>query len=118
MASGYSLRNKERIDYRVIEKGVEIPRARRATSDKLYPITVVETNGDQVKIHYEGYGEEYDEWRSRSDIVEPMKPEMYKPYDPHQELAYQIKLSLDSRGRRDPEARIELPFDKLVFEGG
>lgn len=28
-----------------------------------------ETN-DMVKVHYIGYGNEHDEWRSRSDIVQ------------------------------------------------
>ena len=44
--------------------------------------------------------------------------EQYQPYNPHQELAYQIKLSLHSGNRREPEVRIELPFDWLLFEGG
>lgn len=84
----------------------------------MYPISVVERNGSKVKIHYEGYGEEYDEWRDEDDIVLPTPSEVYKPFELHKELAYQIKLALDSRGRRDPEVRIEIPFDKLLFEGG
>lgn len=31
---------------------------------------------------------------------------------------YQIKLVLDSTGRHDPQVGIDLPFDKLLFEGG
>ena len=91
---------------------------RRVLSNKLYPITVIEKEGDKVKIHYDGYGEEFDEWRNEIDIVLPEKQEMYQPFELHNELAYQIKLSLNSRGRRDPVIRIEVPFDKLLFEGG
>lgn len=41
-------------------------------SDKLYQLTVVEedeANG-MVKVRYIGYSREYDEWRSKEDIVE------------------------------------------------
>ena len=31
---------------------------------------------------------------------------------------YQIKLVLDSTGRHDTQVGIDLPFDKLLFEGG
>ncbi len=43
---------------------------------------------------------------------------MYTPYEPHKELAFQIKLALDSGNRRDPKTRIELPFDRVLFTGG
>ena len=46
------------------------------------------------------------------------KLEVYQPFELHKELAYQIKLALDSRGRREPQVRIDLPFDKLLFDGG
>ena len=38
------------------------------TADQLYPIEVVEEDGDRVKVHYVGYGLEDDEWRKREDI--------------------------------------------------
>ena len=41
-----------------------------------------------------------------------------QPFELHSELAYQIKLALDSRGWQEPQVRIDLPFDKLLFEGG
>lgn len=43
--------------------------------------------------------------------MEP-KQEAYYPFELHKELA------LDSRNHRDPEVRIELPFDISMFEGG
>ena len=43
--------------------------------------------------------------------------ENYHPYNPHQELPYQIKLTLHFGNRREPAVRIEFPFDRLLFEG-
>ena len=56
--------------------------------------------------------------RSISEIESIPKPQVYQPFELHKELAYQIKLALDSRGRRDPQIRIDLPFDKLIYDGG
>lgn len=36
----------------------------------------------------------------------------------HQELAYRIKSSLSSSRKSSPEVRIEVPFDKRVFDEG
>ena len=38
--------------------------------------------------------------------------------NPYKELVYQIKLTLYSCSRQDPDTRIELPFDKLLYAGG
>ena len=81
---------------------------------------MVEEDGERVKIHYEGYSEKHDEWWDKTDRVEPsaIKPDIYQPFELHRELALQIKLALDSKHRRDLEVRIELRFDRLLFEGG
>ena len=71
-----------------------------------------------MKIHYTGYCSDYDEWRSADDIVQPKVPERYRPFDHHQQLAYAIKSSLYSGRDRDPSMRLEIPFDKLMFQGG
>ena len=45
--------------------------------------------------------------------------EDYKPFDLHYELAYAIKAALQScLPRRDPDVRLEIPFDLLIFNGG
>lgn len=41
-----------------------------------------------------------------------------KPFHLHDELAYQIKRALCSTSRTGPEARIELPYDRFLFDGG
>ena len=43
---------------------------------------------------------------------------IYVPFHLHNELAYQIKLALNSSSRSDPEVRIEIPFDHFLFKGG
>ena len=43
----------------------------------------------------------------------------YKPFDLHYELAYATKAALRScLPRRDPDVRLEIPFDLLIFNGG
>ena len=120
----YNLRNCPRKDYKRLAEP-KIPRAireKRADGSKLYPIEVCERQENSVKIHYIGYSDEHDEWRNSSDLVsigsDGQQLEDYQPYNPHRELAYQIKVSLHSGSRREPEVRIELPFDRLLFEGG
>ena len=54
-------------------------------SKKLYPVSVIEEEDDRVKIHYEGYSDEYDEWRSKSDIKSIKKLEVYQPFELHKE---------------------------------
>ena len=45
--------------------------------------------------------------------------EDYKPFDLHYELAYAIKAALRScLPRHDPDVRLEIPFDLLIFNGG
>ena len=94
------------------------------TVDKLYAVEVVEEEGERVKIHYVGYDDRFDEWRQKEEIKnvsehggQQLEIEPYERFDLHQELAYQIKLGLKN-SRKDPEIRIEMPFDLLVFNGG
>ena len=48
----------------------------------------------------------------------PKEPEKYQPYDHHHQLAYAIKSALYSGRDSGPSVRIEVPFDKLIFQGG
>ena len=115
----YNLRNSGPKNYKADVRLPRATRTTRATKDELYPVEVVARDGDKVKVHYIGYGDEDDEWRDIAEIVETQPDvEPYVPFDAHRELAYQIVLALDSKHRSDPDVRIELPFDKLLFEGG
>lgn len=122
----YALRQGRKRNYKDLAD-TKLPRVQRCTkqtnSEKLYAIEIVEDNGEQVKIHYTGYSSKHDEWRSRGDIVDPSstdtnEPERYQPFDVHLHLAYAIKSSLTSGRDRDPAVRLEVPFDKLLFQGG
>ena len=124
----YKLRQGQKKNYKDLAD-TKLPRARRSVkqnTDKLYAIEIMEANEDKVKIHYTGYSSKYDEWRAHEDIVEPSSSEQssghniepYQPFNVHTHLAYAIKSSLCSGRERDPAVRIEVPFDKLVFQGG
>ena len=94
----------------------KLPRAKRTgrqQDDKLYEIEVLEEKDGQVKIHYTGYCNDYDEWRKKGDIVVdlPAEPERYHSFEYHQQLAYAIKSSLCS----DPAVRLQVSFDKLIW---
>lgn len=128
----YNLRSgegtQERKNYRQLVT-IKLPRAQRTrTDDTLYPLEVIDREGDRVKVHYIGYSTQYDEWRLSSELEtvrddsspgdgHQLEVEPYRPFDLHKELAYSIKSSL--RGsRNDPEIRIDMPFDLLLFNGG
>ena len=60
-----------------------------------YPIKLIKN--DRVRIHYIGYGQEFDEWRKPAGLVELPTPCTYnETYDLQQELAWEIKSTLTS----------------------
>lgn len=74
----YHLRETEKCNYRDLAD-LKLPRARKLKSesvDRLYAVEVVEKDeeGGKVKVHYVGYGPEYDEWKDDEEIVEPSVP--------------------------------------------
>ena len=79
--------------------------------------------GGTAKIHYVGYSSHYDKWQSVSELVDRIeeadKHELHASSSfLHQELAYRIKSSLSSSRKSSPEVRIDVPFDKDVFDKG
>ena len=119
----YSLRSKERKNYREIAD-IRLPRPERLqATNKLYPVKVLERDNQRVKIHYVGYSNVHDEWRDEEitlfGVQGALQMESYRPYCHYRELAYAIKAALRSAlPRRDPDVRIEIPFDQLVYNGG
>ena len=95
-------------------------RASRKIDTQLYPVEVVETEGTRVKIHYVGYADKHDEWREAEEVEsvceESEEAERYTLFDPHRELAFQIKASLNAGNRKDVDVRIDMPFNR--FNGG
>ena len=73
----------------------------------------------RVKVHYIGYGSEYDEWREPAGLIDLDSPCMVsEKYDLHQELALRIKSALTASRKSNPSVKIIMPFDKHVFSEG
>jgi len=83
----------------------------------LYPISILETRGDRVKIHYIGYGNEYDEWR-KSNEIETSACSATDGYDLHSTLAGRIKATLNGQRKSSPRIRVVMPFDESTFNEG
>ena len=119
----YNTRGK-RVNYKELSKGTALPRSKRAKKQELFPIEIVEndiTTG-KVKIHYCGYSNDYDEWRDPGDIVDLSSPSptplLTSSFSLHQELALKIKRSLQNTRKSSPEVRIEMEFDKVLYDSG
>ena len=87
--------------------------------DTLYPFMVfnqVDKNSC-VRIHYIGYGQEFDEWREPAGLVELSTPCTYnETYDLQQELAWEIKSTLTSSRKSNPSVSITMPLDKILMK--
>lgn len=74
-----------------------------------------------MKIHYVGFGSEYDEWKDPTEFVDITSPcVLSEKYDFHQDLALRIKSTLITSGTRksNPCVRIVMPFDEKTFMEG
>ena len=102
-----------------------------AKPDKtLYEIEIIDIDKaqDKVKIHYKGYGSEFDEWRSCVEIGLPIRLEKLRlpgedsfedRYNSFYDSLYrEIKKKLYSTMRDDPDIRIEMTTDCDVFNNG
>ena len=122
-------RKLPRLDYKKLND-VTLPSKRpsaKCQGSKLYPVEVLEVDNlhDRMKIHYVGYDESFDEWREVKDNLEYSTDEShsqsetaYAPFSLYFELGTKIKVSLLSKRKESPNIRLEVPFDKLLYEGG
>ena len=71
-----------------------------------------------MKVHYCGYGSEYDEWKPRSEVVytKPAFLPSSQQYSPLTNLACAIKKHLQLSRSEDPEVRIQVPCDVESFQ--
>ena len=87
--------------------------------DTIYPISINEKEQDEhgrIKIHYIGYGSEYDEWREPAGLIHLDSPcSVLEKYDLYQELALRIKSALIPSRKSNPSVKIVMPFDKHDF---
>lgn len=103
----------------------------------MFPIKVLQREGDKVKVHYVGYDKRYDQWKNQCDIeaiTEDVvsRPEsiqnereadidnstVYKPYSLYKDLSMQIKKSMVCSRNASPKVKIIMPFDLLMFNSG
>jgi len=123
---GRSMRKKERVNYRDIAE-TKLPREKRKrtinSSDQLYPVTVVERNESQVKIHYVGYTSIYDEWRDINEL-EPLDAERetvsLAPFQPHslyKDLLIKIKQGLACGRKNSPIVRVAMSNFTFLSQG-
>jgi hypothetical protein len=94
-------------------------------TDVLFPIEVVEEDPNRYKVHYIGYNSEYDEWKEKDTIVDIGDPDPgdhaccgQEHIELYFELATRIKTALNSSRKESPTVRINLPFDRIEFDGG
>ena len=102
-----------------IQSTNKVPKKNTSCDDTLYPVSVCENEQDDqghVKVHYIGYGSEYDEWREPAGLVHLASPcVISERYDLHQELALRIKSALTASRKSNPSVKIIMPFDQCVF---
>jgi hypothetical protein len=142
MAAGESRVTRKRIchnyiepslaDIYVVDPAYSKPPKKKARTDDVYPIRIVEedSSSHKYKVHYIGYSKQYDEWKSEGEIIsigEEAQDENPDPkldcliterYSHHRELAYRIKMALNSSRKDSPVVRINMPFDRVEFDSG
>ena len=120
----YNLRKPVVCDYRQLAS-LKLPRGgRKQVTRRLYPIEVVAWRDSEVRIHYIGYDEEFDEWRQADDLV-PLNNNIHttqvpiiQPYSLHFELGLKLKQNLVCGKKQAPRVTIDMGFDYLLFRGG
>ncbi len=128
-SAGRPKRRIRRRDYRDLAD-VKVPKAKRSagcgSSGGLYPVNIVQEDGNRYKVHYVGYSSCYDEWKENEELVKlDAAGESYaegdsrvEPFSLYNELSHRIKASLKSGRKESPIVKIEMPFDRVTFDGG
>ena len=119
MAASYNARGRK-VNYKLLSNPwPQLPRVRQKVEDKLYPVEITERTLNRVKIHYIGYGSEDDEWRDADDIVNLNQPRFltsFPGFSLYGQLASKITNSLKKSRKSSPEVRIDIEFDKDLFD--
>ena len=133
LSSGESVRRSSRSvarpEYFSEDLSISMPKRtalkrKRETKDHLYAVSVVERRSAerQVKVHYEGYSSQCDEWKDEDEVVPiptPAPDSMPLPHHTlYNELASRIKLSLNCVRKQSVIVRIDMPFDLIQYQGG
>ena len=66
------LKNSAKVNYKKLLDTGRLPRAKRLRcrdpTDTLFPVMILESINHRVRIHYDGYDSDFDEWRDENDI--------------------------------------------------
>ena len=104
-------------------------------SQVLFPVEIVEKEAEsrRVKVHYVGYGDNFDEWKDESELEmldrdeeqtgekEPLMSPFQSSVEHYclfKDLSIKIKRALGCNRKASPEAKIAMSFDVLLFNGG
>lgn len=108
-------------------KAEKKPKKRQQEPD-LYAVEVLEEDSTKCRVHYVGYDSCYDEWKDKDEIVDCYEPcdedsktatsDKIFRFSLYDELSVKIKSSLNSSRKESPIVRIDMPFDKIEFDGG
>ena len=88
-----------------------IPPKKQKKDNKLYDIEIVDEDGPNVKVHYVGYDEKYDEWKPRSQILMKKPEDDRTDYSPF--IVSCIKKKLKAIRTDDPAIRIQVGFEYI-----
>ena len=86
---------------------------KKRKDNKLDDIEIVDEDGPNVKVHYVGYIEKYDEWKPRSQILIKKPEDDRTDYSPFIELVSCIKRKLKTIRTDDPAIRIQVGFEYI-----
>ena len=128
-----SKRTWPNVNYKELSDTCRLPRAKklccRNPVDALFQVTILESSNDRVKIHYDGYDSEFDEWREENEIelidrdnsdeissssLFSSAPQCYQLISLYRELRNKIKRSLKCGRKSSPVVKIIMPFDALL----
>ena len=129
------LRQTHRVNYKKLSDGVQLPKLttqKTRTSvdeDQLYAVKIVDEDSMRYRVHYVGYSHAFDEWKQKEDVVnleedagDDVEPHTEHPsrerFTLYRELATRIKASLSSNRKLSPVVKIDMPFDRIKFDGG
>lgn len=102
-------------------------RSKSSTEESLFPIRVIDEDSERYKVHYVGYASKYDEWKGKDEIIDldnydnddqELENTYTVRFSLYRDLAIRIKAALTSGRKESPVVRIDMPFDRVEFDGG
>ena len=114
----YSIKNRARTPSAAFLQGLSsslLPLHSARKASNIYDIEVIKEDGPRVLVHYIGYSSEYDEWKSKEEVLLKKPVVMTGDFDPITELSCSIKRKLLPSRPEDPQVKIKLPTTQEAF---